>query len=204
MARESITAGASTLAAMGQNVANMGQIRQNMIAGTTQALNNVGNSFLQWQDDFNKRKYQKWMQGMEEAKHAHQVETDKAKIDLSQQSLDIEKDKLSYWKANMQADTAHKKMNTATGRFNLGVEKDKWNYVKKNNLMGDAVRSQINNGSTSTSTTTTGTTPNSNATNGTGNGTGQGNGNGVNTGNSNSAMGILNWIYSKAQKPQGS
>lgn len=168
MARENITAGASTLAAMSQNVANMGQIRQNMVAGTTQALNNVGNSFLQWQDDFNKRKYQKWMQGMEEAKFAHTQEVDKKKIDLAQQSVDMEREKLPHTINDLIAGAKVKNANAYDINSRVNFENKQRKYIEKNNMLGDVIRNGY------TTPNGTGTTPNPNATlqgtNGTGNG----------------------------------
>lgn len=168
MARENITAGASTLAAMSQNVANMGQIRQNMVAGTTQALNNVGNSFLQWQDDFNKRKYQKWMQGMEEAKFAHQKDTDAKKIDLAQQSVDMEREKLPHTINDLIAGAKVKNANAYDINSRVNFENKQRKYIEKNNMLGDVIRNGY------TTPNGTGTTPNPNATlqgtNGTGNG----------------------------------
>lgn len=159
MARENITAGASTLAAMSQNVANMGQIRQNMIAGTTQALNNVGNSFLQWQDDFNKRKYQKWMQGMEEAKFAHQKDTDAKKIDLAQQSVDMEREKLSHTINDLIAGAKVKNANAYEINSRTNFDNKQRKYIEKNNLMGEVIRSQYTTTKGTGDSTAAGTQP---------------------------------------------
>ena len=159
MARENITAGASTLAAMSQNVANMGQIRQNMVAGTTQALNNVGNSFLQWQDDFNKRKYQKWMQGMEEAKFAHTQEVDKKKIDLAQQSVDMEREKLPHTINDLIAGAKVKNANAYDINSRVNFENKQRKYIEKNNLMGEVIRSQYTTTKGTGDSTAAGTQP---------------------------------------------
>lgn len=157
--RESITAGASALAAMSQNIANMGQIRQNMIAGTTQALNNVGNSFLQWQDDFNKRKYQKWMQGMEEAKFAHTQEVDNKKIDLAQQSVDMEREKLPHTINDLIADAKVKNANAYEINSRTNFDNKQRKYIEKNNLMGEVIRSQYTTPKGTGDSTNTGTQP---------------------------------------------
>lgn len=166
--RENITAGASTLAAMSQNVANMGQIRQNMVAGTTQALNNVGNSFLQWQDDFNKRKYQKWMQGMEEAKLNEQKRLNDANIDIANRGMNIKETLLPYEIDSSVANTQGTRIDNATKNFNLGVERTKWNYIQKNNMLGDVIKNQYTTPKETGDNTATGTQPN--ATQGTNNG----------------------------------
>ena len=175
----------------------MGQIRQNMVAGTTQALNNVGNSFLQWQDDFNKRKYQKWMQGMEEAKFAHQKDTDAKKIDLAQQSVDMEREKLPHTINDLIAGAKVKNANAYDINSRTNFENKQRKYIEKNNMLGDVIRNGY------TTPNGTGTTPNPNATLQGTNGTG--NGGSVKTGNGFSPLGVaFNFINNKLQKPQGS
>ena len=172
-----------------------------MVAGTTQALNNVGNSFLQWQDDFNKRKYQKWMQGMEEAKFAHTQEVDNKKIDLAQQSVDMEREKLPHTINDLIAGAKVKNANAYDINSRTNFENKERKYIEKNDMLGDAAKNQhitpkgTGDGSTAAGTPT-------NASQGTKD---TGNGGSVKTGNGFSPLGVaFNFINNKLQKPQGS
>ena len=67
MAREPINAGASTLAAMSDNVAKMGALRQQALAQTSESLNNAAKHLQEWQKGYDERKRAKWVQDMETA-----------------------------------------------------------------------------------------------------------------------------------------
>lgn len=189
MARPAINTGSSALQAYMQGVANMGQVRAQMQANTTQAINALGDTFTKWQDDFNKRKHLKWTQQMEEAKLAETKRVNDSNIKVNEGNLAIKQAALPHEIASLNANTALTKQNTEKVRLDNRLNRNLQNYADKNSLYSDPVFvKKALGGDTSTAT------PNSNGAGTTGNGVQLNNG-GVNLGqsdNSNSAMGVAN------------
>ena len=94
MAREPINAGAGTLAAMSENVAKMGALRQQSLAQTSESLNNAARHLQEWQKGYDERKRAKWVQDMETAKLDEQKRTNDANIDLAYKNYELEKELL--------------------------------------------------------------------------------------------------------------
>lgn len=87
--RENINAGSSTLAAMSQNIANMGQFRAQNNEATINHINNFNKVLINWQKDFDDRKHKEWLKGIEQAKFDEQKRLNDANIDLSQQQIEL-------------------------------------------------------------------------------------------------------------------
>ena len=190
MARPPINTGSSALQAYMQGVANMGQVRAQMQQNTTNAINALGDTFTKWQDDFNKRKFQKWQQQMEEAKLAETKRVNDANIEIAynKDARDAEKHPLDM--AAKQADTDKKKADTWGVNLDNQFKSKLQKQADKMGLYNDPklVKKQFGIDDTSTAA------PNSNGVGTTGNAT-QLNAGGVplgQSGNSNSAMGVVN------------
>lgn len=124
MARPPINTGSSALQAYMQGVANMGQVRAQMQANTTQAINALGDTFTKWQDDFNKRKHLKWTQQMEEAKLAETQRVNDSNIKVNEGNLAIKQAALPHEIAAMNANTdLTKKKSVAQGQQNYAMGK---------------------------------------------------------------------------------
>lgn len=106
MARPPINTGSSALQAYMQGVANMGQVRAQMQQNTTNAINALGDTFTKWQDDFNKRKFQKWQQQMEEAKLAESKRVNDSNIKVNEGNLAINQEAAQYINKQRAAQTA--------------------------------------------------------------------------------------------------
>lgn len=188
MARPAINTGSSALQAYMQGVANMGQVRAQMQQNTTQAINALGDTFTKWQDDFNKRKFQKWQQQMDEAKLAETKRLNDANIDIANRGMVIKETALPHEIASMNANTALTKQNTEKVRLDNRLNRNLQNYADKNGLYNDPVFvKKALGGDTSTAGTNSGVGSTGNAT--------QLNIGGVPLGqsdNSNSAMGVAN------------
>lgn len=130
MARENINAGAGTLAAMSNNVAQMGALRNQSNALMMEHLNNFTQGLQKWQKDFDERKRVKWAQEMEQAKFDEQKRINDAQIDLAnaenhraEQKLPTEIDLLKAQAGNTRANaystsSQTKHLNIAHKRLN--------------------------------------------------------------------------------------
>ena len=195
MARPPINTGSSALQAYMQGVANMGQVRAQMQQNTTNAINALGDTFTKWQDDFNKRKFQKWQQQMEEAKLAETKRVNDSNIKVNEGNLAINQEAAPFINKQRAAQTAltnsqtkaQNLSNFATGKAIESVNKGGgWSSIAPSVLGG--------------STPPATAAPNSNGVGTTGNAT-QLNAGGVplgQSGNSNSAMGVVNGVKKPA------
>lgn len=123
MARENINAGAGTLAAMSQNVAQMGALRNQSNALMMEHLNNFTRGLQEWQKDFDERKRVKWVQDMEQAKFDEQKRLNDTNIELAnaenlraEQKLSPEIDLLKAQAGNTRANAYS--TNSQTKQFN--------------------------------------------------------------------------------------
>lgn len=134
MARENINAGAATLAAMSQNVAQMGDVRNKSNALMMEYLNNLTNGLQAWQKGYDERKRAKWAQAFEEAKFAEQQRVNDSNIELAQQQLAMEKEKLPYWKKYHNALAWNANASANAQHFNTQDKKAQIDYSKRQAL----------------------------------------------------------------------
>lgn len=132
MARPAINSGSAALQAYMQGVANMGEVRARMQAQTAQAINAVGDTFSKWQDDFNKRKHEKWAKAMEEAKFAETKRLNDANIDLAYQKRAAADKKLPHEIKALNAQASQGYANAASTNFATQTGKKAINNVEKN------------------------------------------------------------------------
>lgn len=127
MARENINAGAGTLAAMSQNVAQMGALRNQNNALMMEHLNNFTRGLTEWQRDFDERKRAKWLQDMEQAKFDEQKRLNDTNIELARAENARAEQKLPAEIALTQAQAGNARAgaystNTQTNQFKKDME----------------------------------------------------------------------------------
>ena len=134
MARENINAGAATLAAMSQNVAQMGNVRNQSNALMAEHLNNLTKGLQAWQKDYDERKRAQWAQAFEQAKFDEQKRVNDNNIELAQQQMAIEQEKLPYLKKYYDALSWNANANANATHFNTQDKKSQIDYSKKQAL----------------------------------------------------------------------
>ena len=132
MARPPINTGSSALQAYMQGVANMGQVRAQMQANTTQAINALGDTFTKWQDDFNKRKHLKWTQQMEEAKLAESKRVNDSNIKVNEGNLALNQEAAPFINDLRKAQAAQANANAAETRRDTALKIRTVNEATKN------------------------------------------------------------------------
>lgn len=131
MAREPINAGASTLAAMSDNVAKMGALRQQALAQTSESLNNAAKHLQEWQKGYDERKRAKWVQDMETAKFDEQKRMNDFNKDMSQKQLELSEKELEFKKPLWTAQAGNFWANTSATNFGTQKARDDLNYIKE-------------------------------------------------------------------------
>lgn len=131
MAREPINAGASTLAAMSDNVAKMGALRQQALAQTSESLNNAARHLQEWQKGYDERKRAKWVQDMETAKFDEQKRMNDINANLAQERLELEKTLAPHQIKFMNSQTSNYLANAGATNFGTQKARDDLNYLKE-------------------------------------------------------------------------
>lgn len=88
MAREAINTGAATLGLMSENVANMGQIRQNMLKQSSDSLNNIGKAFTEFGDRLLNEAQNRWLRLFKQAELDETKRHNQVSEKISQQTAD--------------------------------------------------------------------------------------------------------------------
>ena len=131
MARENINAGAATLAAMSQNVAQMGDVRNKSNALMMEHLNNLTNGLQAWQKGYDERKRAKWAQAFEEAKFAEQQSVNDSNIELAQQTNALKKQEIESKIPLMQSQRVLNFAQAAAQNENTRQSRQTFNDTKK-------------------------------------------------------------------------
>lgn len=131
MAREPINAGASTLAAMSDNVAKMGALRQQALAQTSESLNNAARHLQEWQKGYDERKRAKWVQDMETAKFDEQKRMNDISADIAQRRQNLDEILAPYQIKFMQSQTGKFWADAGATSFGTQKLKDDYNYLKE-------------------------------------------------------------------------
>lgn len=132
MAREPINAGASTLAAMSDNVAKMGALRQQALAQTSESLNNAAKHLQEWQKGYDERKRAKWVQDMETAKFDEQKRMNDINANLAQERLELDKILAPHQIKFMNSQAANYLANAGATNFNTRTGQKAMEYLKQN------------------------------------------------------------------------
>lgn len=131
MAREPINAGASTLAAMSDNIAKMGALRQQALAQTSESLNNAAKHLQEWQKGYDERKRAKWVQDMETAKFDEQKRMNDFNKDMSQKQLELSEKELEFKKSLWTAQAGKFWADASATNFGTQKARDDLNYIKQ-------------------------------------------------------------------------